>query len=75
MWLVSVLVTAMTATVLQRWMSAVHPRLRTFAQPLLDRAGAKAGGPRLTDRQRLSRQLHTWRQAHPDYPATRTAPS
>jgi hypothetical protein len=67
LWLVSVLATAVTAVALERGAAAVRPRLRAFARPLLDRAGAGTAHPRLTDRQRLEVQLRTWRQAHPGY--------
>ncbi|NUS09577.1 MAG: hypothetical protein HOV97_44260, partial [Nonomuraea sp.] len=43
-------------------------RLADVSYELLERTGVRAGRPRLTDRQRLDRQLRTWRQARTDTP-------
>ncbi|MFI6928306.1 hypothetical protein ACIBIZ_50860 [Nonomuraea spiralis] len=66
LWPASVLTAAVTADLLRRRFTPARLRLAAAAYGLLERTGVRPARPRLTDRQRLERQLLTWRQAHPD---------
>lgn len=66
LWPASVLAAAVTAELLRRGFALARLRLGDTSYELLERTRVRAGRPRLTDRQRLDRQLRTWRQARPD---------
>ncbi|NUO96309.1 MAG: hypothetical protein HOW59_00085 [Nonomuraea sp.] len=72
LWPASVLAAAVAAELLRRRFPLARLRLADVSYELLERTGVRAGRPRLTDRQRLDRQLRTWRQARPDTRGART---
>ncbi|MFI7464913.1 hypothetical protein [Nonomuraea sp. NPDC049646] len=77
LWPASVLTAAVTADLLRRRFAPARLRLAEAASGLLERTGVRPARPRLTDRERLDRQLLTWRQAHPEpsWPTGRMGPA
>ncbi|MFI6181306.1 hypothetical protein ACIA8R_37685 [Nonomuraea sp. NPDC051191] len=77
LWPASVLTAAVTADLLRRRFAPARLRLAEAAHGLLERTGVRPARSRLTDRERLDRQLLTWRQAHPEtsWPGGRMGPA